>query len=102
MKRGYLQVMGLSFYRTNTDLEASILRISGKVAYRSKVTLSGKGLANFISSRQCPLSSNDVKKWRPRWPPWLQDGRHGSVQNQLKVMTSDDPVTRLVSPRKVS
>ena len=32
-----------------------MLRISGKVAYRIKVTLSGKGLANFISSRQCPF-----------------------------------------------
>ena len=42
-----------------------------------------------------------------------QDGRHGSkmttmapiqdgVQAQLRVMTSDDPVTRSVSPRKVS
>ena len=41
-------------YRTNTDLEESILRISGKVAYRIKVALSGKDLANFISSRQCP------------------------------------------------
>ena len=41
-------------YQTNTDLEESILRISWKVAYRIKVTLSGKGLANFISSRQCP------------------------------------------------
>ena len=41
-------------YRMNTDLEESILSISGKVAYRIKVALSGKGLANFISSRQCP------------------------------------------------
>ena len=41
-------------YRTNTDMEESIFRISGKVAYRIKVALSGKGLANFISSRQCP------------------------------------------------
>ena len=41
-------------YRTNTDLEESILRILGKVAYRIKVALSCKGLANFISSRQCP------------------------------------------------
>ena len=39
----------------NTDLEESILRISGKVAYRIKVVLSGKGLANFISSWQCPF-----------------------------------------------
>ena len=42
-----------------------------------------------------------------------KDGRHGSkmadmapiqddVQAQLRVMTSDDPVTRSVSPRKVS
>ena len=41
-------------YGTNMDLEESILRISGKVAYRIKVALSGKGLANFISSLQCP------------------------------------------------
>ena len=41
-------------YQTNTDMEESILRISGKVAYRIMVALSGKGLANFISSRQCP------------------------------------------------
>ena len=38
-----------------------------------------------------------------------QDGRHGSkmaamapIQAQLRVTTSDDPVTRTVSPRKVS
>ena len=31
-----------------------------------------------------------------------QDGRHGSFQAQLRVTTSDDPVTRSVSPRKVS
>ena len=31
-----------------------------------------------------------------------QDGRHGSVLAQLRVTTSDDPVTRSVSPRKVS
>ena len=42
-----------------------------------------------------------------------QDGRHGSkmatmapipddVQAQIRFMTSDDPVTRSVSPRKVS
>ena len=40
-----------------------------------------------------------------------QDGRHGSkmapglqdgVQAQGRVMTSDDPVTRSVSPRRVS
>ena len=42
-----------------------------------------------------------------------QDGRHDSkmaamapiqegVRAQLRVMASDDPVTRLVSPRKVS
>ena len=43
---------GPLIYRTNRDLEESILRISGKVAYRIKVALSGKGLANFISSRQ--------------------------------------------------
>ena len=41
-------------YRTNTDLEESILRITGKVAFRIKVALSAKGLANFTSSRQCP------------------------------------------------
>ena len=39
----------------------------------------------------------------------FQDGRHGSkmaamapIQAQLRVTTSDDPVTRSVSPRKVS
>ena len=38
-----------------------------------------------------------------------QDGRHGSkmavmapIQAQIRVTTSDDPVTRSVSPRKVS
>ena len=31
-----------------------------------------------------------------------QDGRHGFVQAQGRVMTSDDPVTSPVSPRKVS
>ena len=31
-----------------------------------------------------------------------QDGRHGSVLAQLRVTTSYDPVTRSVSPRKVS
>ena len=53
---------GPLIYRTNTDLEESILRISGKVAYRIKVALSGKGLANFISSRQCPclLTLNEL------------------------------------------
>ena len=50
----YFFGLGASHYRTNTDLEESILRISGMVAYRIKVALSGKGLANFISSRQCP------------------------------------------------
>ena len=45
---------------------------------------------------------NDVTKW-------LQDGRQDSkmaamapIQAQLRVTTSDDPVTRSVSPRKVS
>ena len=33
-----------------------------------------------------------------RWPTPIQDG----VQDQIRVMTSDDPVTRSVSPRKVS
>ena len=45
-------------------------------------------------------TANDVTKWRPRWPPWLQDGRHDlSISLGL---TSDDLVTRSVSPRKVS
>ena len=37
-----------------------------------------------------------------RWPPGPKDGRYGSVQAQVRVTTSDDPVTRSVSPRKVS
>ena len=65
MYRGYLQFRGgLAFSgiyssrivshssHKNTDLECSMLRISGKEMYRIKLTLSGKGLANFISSRQ--------------------------------------------------
>ena len=55
MYRGVSTGHGSLIYRTNMDLEASILRISGKVAYRIKVMLSGKGLANFISSQQCPF-----------------------------------------------
>ena len=58
---------------------------------------------NFISSIGVGIGS-------------FQDGRHGSkmaaqdfkmaamapIQAQLRVTTSDDPVTRSVSPRKVS
>ena len=55
-----LYVQGVStgqgplIYRTETDLEKLILKISGMVAYLIMVTLSGKGVANFISSRQWP------------------------------------------------
>ena len=31
-----------------------------------------------------------------------QDGRHGFVQAEIRVTTSGDPVTRSVSPLKVS
>ena len=34
----------------------------------------------------------------PRWPPWLQDGHHGS---KMATTTSNDPVTHLASPRRV-
>ena len=37
---------------TNTALALSILSVSGKVAYISNVTLSGKAVANFSSRRQ--------------------------------------------------
>ena len=47
----------------------------------------------IIGSSICPsLGSMASHKWRPRWPPWLHDGRHGS---KMAATTSrDDPVTR--------
>ena len=51
----------------------------------------GAGIASMTSQ---------AKMAAPRWPPWFQDGRHDlSISLGL---TSDDPVTRSVSPRKVS
>ena len=50
----YFFGLGASHLSNKHDLEESILRISRKVAYRIKVALFGKGLANFISSWQCP------------------------------------------------
>ena len=54
--RGVSTVQGWSrINHTNTNIECSMLRISGKVVHRIKVTFSGKGLENFIPSRQCPF-----------------------------------------------
>ena len=59
----------------------------------------GVGIASMTSQAKMATRT-------PRWPPWPQDGVHSSNPrwrpSQLRVTTSDDPVTRSVSPRKVS
>ena len=53
----------------------------------------GDGIGSFQDGRH----GSKMAAMAPRWPTPIEDG----LQAQLRVTTSDDPVTRSVSPRRV-